>query len=238
MNLNYGGPVQLLLALMPLFTNATEEGGWWNSLFNLEGGIVEFFTEGGKSLGSGLLIGLIEGMSGEEASGPLITMGEKIVEFIINVGMMSIWPSRSKEFADKAYASYMEFVVAAVEWANIGEGIVNGIAQGLDTTWEGLKSTAAGMVDGLMGTLKGALHIESPSKKAAREIGGPLAEGIGVGFEESIAAFKAKAGKMVVDAMPNLGQLVGSTKQYYNSINLRQTNHLPAGTLHGDAKRI
>lgn len=73
------------------------------------------------------------------------------------------------------------------EAVEIGEDIIEGIVSGFTSTWNTLKGA---LTDDFWGNwksgMKSILGINSPSKVAARELGAPIAEGIGYGFEKEM----------------------------------------------------
>jgi phage-related protein len=70
----------------------------------------------------------------------------------------------------------------------LGEKIIEGIVSGFTTMWDTLKGAVTDdFWDNWQSGMRSILGINSPSKVAAREIGSPIAEGIGYGFEKEIA---------------------------------------------------
>ena len=70
--------------------------------------------------------------------------------------------------------------------SGIGKSMSDGMKQGLTGQISSLVSTAASIAKQVTGAFKAKLEIHSPSRLMAREIGKPLAQGIGVGFEGSL----------------------------------------------------
>jgi phage-related protein len=69
---------------------------------------------------------------------------------------------------------------------NIGKNIVIGLWQGITNKFKWIIDKIKGFVNGIKDKLKKFFHIKSPSKWARDEVGRYLAEGIGVGFAESM----------------------------------------------------
>jgi hypothetical protein len=69
----------------------------------------------------------------------------------------------------------------AVDWASLGEAIIRGIADGINSSLSWIEDAARGAAQTALDTAKSWLGISSPSKVAAAELGEPFAEGIGVG---------------------------------------------------------
>lgn len=108
-----------------------------------------------------IMLGLSEGLV--EAIPDLITAIPTIISSIVS----AFWDNRGKIL-------------------DIGANIVKGI-------WEGIKSMASwlwdqvtGFFDWLFGGVEEEEEIHSPSKKWAREIGRPMAQGVGVGFADEM----------------------------------------------------
>mgnify|MGYP000042836140 CR=1 FL=1 len=86
-------------------------------------------------------------------------------------------------------------------WGDLGAQIVTGIANGI-------KNAASFMADALRGAAQTAfnatadwLRIGSPSRRAADELGRPVAEGFGVGIEESMVKVADNVRGSVADAI-------------------------------------
>lgn len=75
------------------------------------------------------------------------------------------------------------------KFATIGKNIVGGIKNGITAAWSTLTSTVGKLTNGLVKGVKGLLGIKSPSKVFA-EIGGYMAEGLGVGWENEFGGIK------------------------------------------------
>lgn len=71
-------------------------------------------------------------------------------------------------------------------WGEIGENIINGIKGGITKAAVWLLDTVENIAERVLNTLKWVLGIESPSKEAAKQVGMPVAEGIGVGLSKGM----------------------------------------------------
>lgn len=69
---------------------------------------------------------------------------------------------------------------------DIGKQLMNGLWNGLKSTWEGLKNKVADLAGSIVGKFKSVFGIKSPSRVFRDEIGKFLAQGVGVGFENEI----------------------------------------------------
>lgn len=77
------------------------------------------------------------------------------------------------------------FQTAMPDIVEVGKNIVSGIWSGITAAGDWLKEKVSGFFGGIVDSAKSALGIHSPSKVFA-EIGGFMAEGIGVGFGDEI----------------------------------------------------
>lgn len=146
-----------------------------------------------KSLGKETLLGMIEGfrdkIPGLEDTSEM--SAEEIVEAIKNyLGIAS----PSKVMRDIG-ANTMEGLKNGIDgekknvvslMSGIGKSMSDGMKQGLTGQISSLVGTAASIAKQVTGAFKAKLEIHSPSRLMAREIGKPLAQGIGVGFEGSL----------------------------------------------------
>jgi len=65
---------------------------------------------------------------------------------------------------------------------SVGGDLVGGIKRGIEDSWHTVVDSISGLASHLPSPIKKFFGIASPSKLMAKEIGGPLAQGIGVGF--------------------------------------------------------
>lgn len=75
------------------------------------------------------------------------------------------------------------------DWGSIGRNIVQGLKDGIAGMWDNIKNWFSEKVNGLVGSVKRILGINSPSKVFAG-IGGFMAEGLGEGFSDEFASVK------------------------------------------------
>lgn len=76
------------------------------------------------------------------------------------------------------------------DWLKIGKDIVNGLLEGLKKNWDNLTNWFGKGVNGLAESTRNFLGIHSPSKVFA-QIGGYMAEGLGVGWNDKIDGIKS-----------------------------------------------
>lgn len=70
---------------------------------------------------------------------------------------------------------------------DIGKNLMNGLWNGLKSTWEGLKNKVADLAGSIVNKFKSVFGIHSPSRLFRDEIGKQLSAGIGVGFEDELS---------------------------------------------------
>lgn len=91
-----------------------------------------------------------------------------------------------------------------ISWTDVGSGICNGIASGIDGGWSWLSSKVSGVASSLLSAAKRALGINSPSKLFRDEIGKNLMLGAAEGIEDNEGYFvdsAVRAGRNVTEAM-------------------------------------
>lgn len=89
---------------------------------------------------------------------------------------------------------------------SIGTSIVAGIRAGLGDPGGTLASMARSLVTGAINAAKAAAGIQSPSKKAAEEVGKPIAEGVAAGLKDG----EAEAVGAAADLIDKIGQALSS----------------------------
>ena len=72
---------------------------------------------------------------------------------------------------------------AKVWFQSVGKSIVTGLWTGVKNSWSWLTSQISSNMDSLLASVKSKLGISSPSQLFADEIGAPLAQGVGAGFQ-------------------------------------------------------
>ena len=105
--------------------------------------------------------------------------------------MVQQWGTRVLDTAKNAMNNVVNGIVNTFsdigsKFATIGSNIVQGIWNGISSGWDWLKDQVSGLANSLLDAAKGALGINSPSKKFRDEVGVYMAQGIGVGFEQAI----------------------------------------------------
>jgi hypothetical protein len=134
---------------------------------NARGMIVSFVREVVHDLGEvagaardlvSAIVRPLEGLAGRVA-GPVLRAGRTIIHAIGGI----------------AWRAFSQGI-------KVGRSIMEGIAGGLDGLVGWLEGKISGIASGLLNKAKGILHIGSPSKRFAEEVGKPIAQGIALGI--------------------------------------------------------
>jgi phage-related protein len=99
------------------------------------------------------------------------------------------------------------FLQAKESFVQIGQAIMDGIGQGITNRSTWLKNLLSNYVNQMKRQVQSMLGIHSPSKVFA-EIGGHMAEGMGVGFEKQMSSVK----KQIQDSIPTSLDVPESTR--------------------------
>ncbi len=93
-----------------------------------------------------------------------------------------------------------------IDWAQVGQDIISGIANGIRNAAGWLADAARGAAQAALDAAKGFLGIHSPSAVAAKMIGRPFVEGIGQGIDEAVSGLDSNlqslAASMVAAPVP------------------------------------
>ena len=76
------------------------------------------------------------------------------------------------------------------QFSGIGSDMMSGIASGIRAGQSVVNAAISGAVQGAMAAGKQAADIHSPSKKAAKELGMPITEGVAVGIKDKTILLK------------------------------------------------
>lgn len=116
---------------------------------------------------------------------PEITASAVKIIATLSMGLLGSLPTLVKSIPKIVVAIVKGFADSGPDFKGIGKAIIEGVWDGISSmiTWIGEK--VSGVANGLVKKMKGVLGIASPSKVFA-EIGGFMAEGLGVGFENKI----------------------------------------------------
>ena len=107
----------------------------------------------------------------------------------IAIGLIKAIPSLVKSIPQIILSIVNAFKSKSVEFANIGQNIIDGIKNGISNAWRDLKNWFQGLFVDLVGIAQNILGIASPSK-VFKKIGGFTAEGFGVGFDDEFKHVK------------------------------------------------
>lgn len=115
-----------------------------------------------------------------------------------------------------------EVISKLVEWLknglnkikDVGKDLINGMWNGIQDKWNGLKDKVEGFGKGIVGKFKKVFGIASPSKVFKNEIGKYLAEGVGVGFTDTMEDITGD----MTNAIP-VNQLASNVSSALRSLN-------------------
>lgn len=96
------------------------------------------------------------------------------------------------EFDEKLSVFTAKFQELTPEMQAAGEKIMAGLDDGLKNKWQDVLDTAGEISASIVKAFREALDIHSPSRKMARLVGVPSAEGVGAGFEAAYPGVMAR----------------------------------------------
>lgn len=96
------------------------------------------------------------------------------------------------EFDEKLSVFTAKFQELTPEMQAAGEKIMAGLDDGLKSKWQDVLDTAGEISASIVKAFREALDIHSPSRKLAKLVGVPSAEGVGAGFEEAYPGVMAR----------------------------------------------
>ena len=96
------------------------------------------------------------------------------------------------EFDEKLSVFTAKFQELTPEMQDAGEKIMAGLDDGLKSKWQDVLDTAGEISASIVKAFREALDIHSPSRKLAKLVGVPSAEGVGAGFEEAYPGVMAR----------------------------------------------
>lgn len=85
------------------------------------------------------------------------------------------------------YIEMIRGLITGIDWGALGRSIVGGIATGVNLAADLLIAAVQGVGEGVLRGIKALLGIRSPSAVMAAQVGGPMAEGIALGYERALA---------------------------------------------------
>lgn len=95
-------------------------------------------------------------------------------------------------------------LITAIDWAQLGRNIVEGIANGLRNAAGRIADAARDAAQRALDAAKSFLGIHSPSAVAAKQIGLPFAEGIGRGIDDAMRNTTQRIQSTLDDAVGSL----------------------------------
>ncbi len=106
--------------------------------------------------------------------------------------------------------------VTSTLWS-VGQDLVNGLWNGISSAWDGLVSKLEGLVGKLPEPVKKILHIGSPSKVFAAEIGVPIVTGIMAGVDSQAPALYTQMAQIVQQVRAIAASAVGAAGGMLNN---------------------
>lgn len=104
----------------------------------------------------------------------------------LGLGLIRAIPDLISRIPQILWSMVNAFMDGVKDFYNIGKNLIEGLWNGVKSTWENLKNSVRSFAGGIVDFFKGAFGIHSPSKVFADEIGAQLSAGIGVGFEDGL----------------------------------------------------
>jgi TP901 family phage tail tape measure protein len=111
--------------------------------------------------------------------------------------------SEIKSSISKKWDEIMVFF-KSINLKDIGENIIKGLIDGLESKWNELKQKASDIGDSIATTLRGVLKVKSPSQ-VTMEIGRYAGEGLVSGMQDTLTNIRRQASAMAAAAMPAIG---------------------------------
>ena len=109
----------------------------------------------------------------------------------------------------------------------VGLNLVKGIWNGISSGYDWITGKIRGWVGSVLSFIKGLFGIKSPSTVMRDQVGKNMALGIGVGFVDEMGAVE----KMMKDAMPDVGTMVGDIDVTANGTKSASATHNVIGLL-------
>lgn len=192
-----GGVVDIILNLATLIMQVAT-GDWagaWQTIQN----IVSVAT---AAIGESLTVFLnwIAGLFGSSLTEIGAIWSENWMLFVEILGKL-------KDIASKKINEFIARIkeLFNVDWGEVGMNIIAGIAAGISGGVGSIINAARDAAKAALSAAKDALGIKSPSTEAEEQVGGPLAEGIGVGVRKQEGALRNSLADMLNNAMQGLG---------------------------------
>lgn len=156
-------------------------------------------------MGISALLSLIEGLT--EAIPELISMLPTIITTIVSVLIenLPLILDAGVQIIDELMTGIGSVLEDLGEMMlEVGTNIVSGIWDGISGGYEWIKEKISGWVDDVVGFIKNALGIASPSKVLADEVGKFLPSGIAVGFDKDMPSALSDMKSTMNDAIDDL----------------------------------
>ena len=117
---------------------------------------------------------------------PWLAKGLKVITDIYD-GIVSWFSSFTSDWS--AFFRSLLRIVTDIDWKSLGGDLIEGIKAGVMAKAESLARSVAAAAKRALDAAKRALGIGSPSRVAQKMIGVPIAQGIGLGYENELTRF-------------------------------------------------
>lgn len=197
-----------------------------NQVFSI---ITTFITAVGNNLsrvvtaGANAIIHFVTGLgrnatnivnAGAAALGKFITgLGKQATNLVLAAGQAILTFLDGLDQAIKVYEP--QIIEKCVQ---IGIDIIEGIVKGIgESAWK-VGSSLVGAAKGALSKVAGVLHINSPSKLFAKEIGEPISEGIGFGVKNGQHFIDDNLEKVTKSALENIKSTINTIPDSINGV--------------------
>jgi hypothetical protein len=122
---------------------------------------------------------------GEENQKMMIAFAEQLMALGKRFSEFGKYVMDGLRNAYTALTRYISSLIRSIrDWAsNIGRSFIYGIGDGINAAWSWLIDVIRNLAASILETARAALQASSPSMLAAKMIGIPIAEGIGLGLK-------------------------------------------------------
>lgn len=97
----------------------------------------------------------------------------------------------------------------SINWGEVGRNIIRGIANGITGAVGWIADAARNAAQSALNTAKAFLGINSPSKRAAKEIGLPYVQGVAEGIEDNTDMLEDSANSAMHSLLPSMPDITG-----------------------------
>lgn len=177
-------------------TANTEVGSATSSMSSQSGTDFGNIAQNCRDMVNSMIIAIIPGMNDFRST--------------ISDGLTGAYTIAKSKFHDMVQAGKL----AANDMYGVGQSMADGIASGLNNRSGFLMSTIRGIVNQMVVEARDAAEVNSPSKKMARMVGAPMAEGVEYGWEQEAPRLFAMMRDTVESETARMGAAVQARAGY------------------------